>query len=261
MYFGCDAHLVLLGNNASLLSAFIIAIHTQLQPGCTQLRHDVLWMVAKSGGLNVPEKPSSGSPWTGPNSNDFLAQILGCLSLRASLLAPLVAVLAKQRLNRHSLVNTRGSLVERSRDRQRKMDGMATWRFKSVIECLSIILQLALLLLSVAVSGYLFVTNGAVGWVSIGFVAISHVLYFILSFVSSIYNDRPFWTPFTRLIQNEKHFVRRFSRTSSPKRRLRRPRPGEPNCLVGSGGPDGNNRNEDIQLTTVGPPRPTCTVR
>ena len=60
MYFGCDAHLVLLGNNASLLSAFIIAIHTQLQPGCTQLRYDVLWMVAKSEGLNVPEKPSSG---------------------------------------------------------------------------------------------------------------------------------------------------------------------------------------------------------
>ena len=163
MCFGCDAHLVLLGNNASLLSAFIIAIKTQLQPGCTQSSYDVLCMVAKSEGLNVPDKPSGGSPWTGPDPNAFLAQILGCLSLRASLLAPLVAVLAKQWFNRHSLVNTRGSLVDCSRDRQRKMDGMATWRFKSVIECLSIILQLTLLLLSVAVSSYLFVTNGAVG--------------------------------------------------------------------------------------------------
>ena len=254
VYFACDAHLVLLGNKASLLSAvasaFIVALQSQLQPDYTQLNYDLLWMMANSTGLQPPSQPSSDpGPWTGPGPFNFLAQILICLSLLVSLLAALVAVLAKQWLNHYSQINIHGSLVDYGRDRQRKMDGMATWQFKSVIECLPIMLQIALLLLGLGLSGYLFVTSDTIGWVALGFVVISYTLYFILSIVSSNFDDCPFQTPFSNIFLRARLAGRKACLTtpylhiSSPKRRRRRRKPS-----------DGNNGNEDIRLTMVGPP-------
>jgi len=54
-------------------------------------------------------------------------------SLAASLLAAFVVMLGKQRLNRYAQVEMRGSIIDRSGHRQRKMNDMVTWHFDFVM--------------------------------------------------------------------------------------------------------------------------------
>ena len=243
------------------MSAFIIAIQTQLRPDYTQLNYDVLWMMARSGGLNAPPKPSSDSPWTGPDPNLVNVQAILFSSLAASLLAAFVAMLGKQWLSRYSHVDMRGSLIDRSRDRQRKMNGMDSWGFKFVMEGLPLMLQTALLLLGCALSKYLFTIDNLVAWVVVVFTASGSLFYLVIAVVASVSYDCPFQTPLSLFLGNvvrfdSEHgkylnrsgecFSRMFSRIGWRRRR----RPVEPNRRL-----DGNNHDEDVELQiTVGPP-------
>jgi len=60
----------------------------------------------------------------------------------------------------------RGSVVDRSRHWQRKMNGMITWHLDFVMECLPLMLQAALLL-GYALSNYFLFINRAVAGVPI----------------------------------------------------------------------------------------------
>jgi len=53
----------------------------------------------------------------------------------------------------------RGSVIDRSRHRQCKMNGMVTRHFDLIMECLPLMLQAALLLLGYALSEYLYSIN------------------------------------------------------------------------------------------------------
>ena len=77
-------------------------------------------------------------------------------------------MLCKQWLNRYARVDMREAVIDRGRDRQRKMNGMDTWHFDLTMECAPLILQAALLLLSVALSNYLFFISGVVASVFTG---------------------------------------------------------------------------------------------
>ena len=140
-------------------STFIVAIQTQLQPDYRQLSYELLWMMAKSNGLNVPEKPCSDSPWTGPDPALVNVQAILPSSLAVSLLAAFFAMLGKQWLSRYSQVDVRRSLIERGRDRHRKVGAMVTWCFNFVVENLPLMLQVALLL-GCALSKYLIAIDG-----------------------------------------------------------------------------------------------------
>ena len=108
--------------------------------------------MAESQGVKVPAPPSSDSPWIIPDPNLIRVQTILFSSLAVSLLAAFVAMLGKQWLNRYSQVDMHRSLIHRSRDRQRKINGMTKWHFNLVMEFLPLMLQFALLLLSYALS-------------------------------------------------------------------------------------------------------------
>ena len=219
--------------------------------------------MANSTGLQPPDKPKSDSPWTGPTPGIALSQRIFCTSLLVSLLAAFLAVFAKQWLGHYSQDNVHASLVDCRRNRQLKIDGMAAWGFKPVVECLPLMLQLAILLLSFAFYYYLFHTVNTIAWVAVFLVVFIHGFYIVFSIASSIHNDCPFHTPFShvsraaiRFIRNQKYpgrYWRSFLQFSRNRRR-RMPRPGEPHPLTGVGRPGGNNEND--QLATVGSPRP-----
>ena len=186
---------------SAVASTFIIAVQTQLQPDYTQLTYDLLAIIADHNGLNVPTKPQSDSPWTGPDPTLTHIQCILFSSLAASLLAALVAMLGKQWLNRYSEADVRGSLIDRSRDRQRKIDGMSSWRFKFIMESLPLMLQAALLLLGYALSNYLLTIDKVVAVVIIGFTAAGLLFYGVIAFAAILSYNCPFQTPLSLIVR------------------------------------------------------------
>ena len=260
MCFGFEINPTFLEGQAALFSAvasaFIIAFQTQIQPDYNQLSYDVLVTIADSKGLKVATKPSSDSPWTGPDSTLIHIQSSLFSSLAASLLAAFIAMLGKQWLNRYSKVDMRGSLIDRSRDRQRKMDGMAAWGFDFVMEGLPLMLQAALLLLGYALGHYLFTINKTVAAVIIGFTGAGLLFYAIIALAAILSYNCPYQTPLSLIIRfiirlvkerekhlekSEKWFRRMFSRM---KKVLRS------DHSQGPGAIDTQNR---VELATTGP--------
>ena len=113
----------------------------------------------KTFGDNVPAIPQ---PWTGPLHMVVQVQAILFASLAASLFSAFLAMPGKQWLNRYASVDMRGSTIERSRNRQRKLDGIVSWYFDHVIGSLPLMLQAALLLLGCALSRYLWEINRTV---------------------------------------------------------------------------------------------------
>ena len=103
-------------------------------------------------GNNVPTLPQ----WTGPPRTMVHVQAILFASLATSLFSAFLAMLGKQWLNRYESADMRGSAIERSQNRQRKLDEIDAWYFNSVMESLPLMLQVALLLLGCALSRYLW---------------------------------------------------------------------------------------------------------
>ena len=200
---------------SAVASAFILDVQAQIQPNYTQLTYDVLVAMANSNGLNLPPKPDSDSPWTGPSPILVHVQSILYSSLAVSLLAAFVAMLGKQWLSRYS-ADIHGSLIDRSRDRQRKMNGMSTWRFDVVMEILPMMLQAALLLLGYALYAYLSTIDSLVSWVIAAFTASGVLFYVLIVFAAILSYDCPFQTPFpiffhflVRLDRKHRKYLRR----------------------------------------------------
>ena len=68
-------------------------------------------------------------------------------------------MLGKQWMNRYESIGRRGPAVKRSHSRQRQLDGITAWYFDYVMELLPLMLQGGLLLLSCALSHYLWQIN------------------------------------------------------------------------------------------------------
>ena len=116
-------------------------------------------------------------------------------SLAASLLAAFVAMLGKQWFNRYSQVEIRGSFIDRSCHRQRKMNGMITWHFDRVMECLPLMLRAALLPLGYALSNHLFFVKKVVASVLIGFTSFGLLFYPPTISAATLSHNCPFQTP------------------------------------------------------------------
>ena len=85
--------------------------------------------------------------------------------------------------------------------RERKLDGIETWKFHIVMESLPLILQCALALLGSALSWYLWEVNRSVSSVVIGFTSFG-VLFYLFIVTASVFSfDCPFQTPFSPLIR------------------------------------------------------------
>jgi hypothetical protein len=95
----------------------------------------------------------------------------------------------------------RESVIDRSRHRQRKMNGVDNWRFDFVMESVLLVLQAALLLLSYALADYLFFINKVVGGVFIGFMGFTVVFYLLFVSAAGLSYDCPFQTPISQTLR------------------------------------------------------------
>ena len=229
------------------------------------MNHTLLKIVASTALGNVPTGSDAAFPkWNGPDETIVHVQATLYSSLLASLLAAFIAILGKQWLNRYASVE-RGSVIDRGRQRKRKMDGMITWKFGLVMECLPLMLQAALLLLGYALSNYLFFINRVVASVVIGFTSFG-VLFFLLvvSAATSSYNC-PFQTPLSLVLHSlirfdneHKKYLRRsrkwFGNTISQTKGWWRAMLGSPRLLGGTEIPNGGNSGGHIELRVAGSP-------
>lgn len=142
----------------------------------------------------IGDLPPPPSAWSGPAQDIVLATNLLYASLVITLLAAFIAMLGKQWLNRY-LRDVGGSISERCGDRQRKRNGIKKWPFEMFIESLPVMLQVALLLLAVGLTRYMWAINVSVACTLLGLTAFG-VGFFILIVVAGTSSyECPFQTP------------------------------------------------------------------
>jgi len=156
-----------------VISAFVIQVQPQLQLDRNEETAALLRVFTHKIDNNTPVVPH----WSGPPLTIVHVQAIPYASLASSLFSAFLAMLGKQWLNRYASLNIRGSAIERSQNRQRKLDGIAAWYFDHVLESLPLILQFALLLLGGALSLYLWGINTTVALVVIGVASFGVAFY------------------------------------------------------------------------------------
>jgi hypothetical protein len=123
-------------------------------------------------------------------------------SLAASLFSAFLAMLGKQWLNRYASTDMRGTGIERSQDRQRKLHGIVTWYFDHVMESLPVMLQVALLLFGCALSRYLWEIDVTVACVVLGVTALGVIFYAFVVVAGTASASCPYQTPGARILRH-----------------------------------------------------------
>ena len=186
---------------SAVASAFIIQVDPQLKPNsgdetAALLRVLIYKIDNTSFGNDVPTLPQ----WTGPPRAMVDVQTTLFASLALSLLSAFLAMLGKQWLNRYDSTDMRGSAIERSQNRQRKLDGIVTWSFDPVMESLPLMLQVALLLLGCALSRYLWDTSITVASVVLGITSFGALFYVFIVAAGTAFESCPYQTPASRVL-------------------------------------------------------------
>jgi hypothetical protein len=106
-------------------------------------------------GNEIPTLPQ----WASPPLAMVQFQGLLATSLGSSLFPAFVAMLGKQWLTRYESIDVGEPTIEHSRNRQQKLRGIVGWYFYYTMELLPMMLQVAFLLFSCALSCYLLETD------------------------------------------------------------------------------------------------------
>ncbi|KAJ7620643.1 hypothetical protein DFH06DRAFT_65401 [Mycena polygramma] len=135
-------------------------------------------------------------PQLNPDSPAIIVVVQGLLytSLFTTLLAALLAVLGKQWVTHYQAAGSRGIISERGLERQRKLDGLRRWKLDMVLQIFPLLVQLALLLFSSALSLYLWPIHRAVAGIVIGLTVLGVTSYIILLASAITFSDSPFQT-------------------------------------------------------------------
>ena len=187
---------------SAVTSAFIIEVNSQLQPDPNEETAALLRVLIHkvdntTFGDDVPSIPQ----WTGPPHTIVQVQAILFASLAASLFSAFLAMLGKQWVNRYASIDMRGSAIERSRNRQRKLDGVASWYFDLVMESLPLMLQVALLLLGFALSRYLWEINITVASVVLGVTSFGVLFFFFIVVAGAAFASCPYQTPGAQILR------------------------------------------------------------
>ena len=156
-------------------------------------------------GNDVPTIPQ----WTGPPPAIVQVQAILYASLAASLFSAFLATLGKQWLNRYESVDMRGSAIERSQNRQWKLDGINSWYFDHVMELLPLMLQAALLLLGCALSRYLWEIDTTVASVALGVTSLGVLFYLFIIVAGAAFVSCPYQTPGAHILRHIPDTLRR----------------------------------------------------
>ena len=179
-----------------MTSAFIIQVQPQLQSDPNEetaalLRVLIYKIDNTTFGNDVPALPQ----WSGPPHTIVQVQAILYASLAASLFSAFLAMLGRQWLNRYASIDMRGPAIERSQNRQRKLDGIVTWFFDHVMESLPLMLQFALLLLGCALSRYLWEIDTTVASVVLGVTSFGVASYTFFLVAGAVSVSCPYQTP------------------------------------------------------------------
>ena len=186
-----------------MTSAFIIDVQSELTPDYEQMNNKLLEMLLNATTGSLPADSATSVPrWSGPDPVIVQVQCILYAALSAALLASFLAMIGKQWLNRYGQNETHGSIADRSRVRERKLNGIETWKFHLIMESLPLILQCALLLLGFALSRYLWGVNRSVSSVIIGFTSFGLLFYLSIVTASIFSFDCPFQTPLSLVIRS-----------------------------------------------------------
>jgi len=183
---------------SAVTSAFIIDVQSDLKPDYEEMNNRLLEMLLNATTGTLPAGSAASVPrWPGPDPVIVQVQSILYATLCATLLASFLAMLGKQWLNRYRQNETRGSAMDNSRVRERKLNGIEAWKFRIVMELLPLILQCALVLLGFALSRYLWGVNRSVSSVVMGFTSFGLLFYLLITSASILSFDCPFQTPFS----------------------------------------------------------------
>ena len=193
---------------SAVTSAFIIEVNSELKPDPNEetaalLRVLIYKMDNTTFGGGVPAIPQ----WTGPPHTVVHVQAILFASLAASLFSAFLAMLGKQWLNRYASVDMRGSAIERSQNRQRKLNGIVAWYFDYVMQSLPLMLQVALLLLGCALSRYLWEINMTVASVVIGVTSFGVLFYLFIIIAGAASASCPYQTPGAHILHCTFHEI------------------------------------------------------
>ena len=199
---------------SAVTAAFITQVDSKLQPDpndetAALLRVLIYKIDNTTFGDNVPTPPQ----WTGPPYTIVQVQAILFASLAVSLFSAFLAMLGKQWLNRYESIDTWGSAIERSHNRQQKLDGIIVWYFDHVMGSLPLMLQAALLLFGCALSRYLWGINIIVASVVIGVTSFGLIFYLFILIAGTASESCPYQTPGAHI---SRHILRRLRRRLLP---------------------------------------------
>jgi len=167
----------------------------------------MLLQAANSSFVAQLEPPYAPSPR--PSSLVIWIQSLIYASLCASLLAALGAVLGKQWLSNFKRFG-RGTIDARGRQRQKKLDGLRTWHFNSVLEFLPSLLQISLLLFGIALSAYMWTMSSTIAIIIIAATTLGFTFYLTIVLAALMAADCPFQTPGSIILRSLGQSVLRY---------------------------------------------------
>ena len=159
-------------------------------------------MVNKLDNGTFSAQDASLPVWKGPSSTDIWIQAIAYTSLSTSLLAAFGAVLCKQWLGYFKTSRFgQGTVEQRCMQRQRKLDGLETWKFGTIIDTLPMLLQFSLLFFGIALSANIWIQQHTVASVIIGTTVLGVLFYFFTIVASLSSPDCPFQTPVSTVLE------------------------------------------------------------
>ncbi|KAJ7191265.1 hypothetical protein GGX14DRAFT_600987 [Mycena pura] len=195
-----DTSLIFAGLFSAVNSAFIIQIQPQLQPDPNVITQGLLMHLVQNITGSIPPGIQVPMPATRVDSMVVIAQSFLYFSLFTTLLAALLAVLAKQWLLHYDSAGERGSMEDRGLERQRKVDGLQRWKFDFVMQIFPLLLQTSLLLFAAALSIYLWTINNVIAAISIGLTSLGVILYILMVLSAIISRDSPYQTSLSAIL-------------------------------------------------------------
>jgi len=185
---------------SAVTTAFIVQIIPELQPVPADLTNALLLRILQQNTSFVGVDPLA--PISNVPTSAVQAQSILLASLSVTLFVAFVAVLGKQWISYYTRATTWGNIVDRGKQRQAKFVGLQKWRLHLIMEVLPVMLQLALLLFGAAVVVYFWDLNTPVAQVVLVVTSIGLIFYTCIAALATIYNNCPFQTPVSILLQH-----------------------------------------------------------
>ena len=196
-------HITQAGLFSAVSSAFVIDVQLKLEPDSGERSEAYLRaiLLTINQSISPGEVPALPPTWGGPRREVVTTLDLLYASLLMSLLAAFVAMLGKQWVKRY-LRHIGGSIVERCGDRQRKYDGLERWQFRTIIDGLPILLQIALLFLACGLSRYVWSVNTSVAHIVISFTVLGVLFDIGVVVAGTSSRECPFQTPVSTTLRH-----------------------------------------------------------